>query len=230
VLNVGLLKRYVLQSDHSGMFVDLKIEGIFGQHLDKISPHKFCNIKLDDPRISDKYRKILHKQFEHHNIYRRVKRITLQGKDSTWNLEDESVYEKLDDDISEVMKHPERMCKIRKAHATPWTKSLGQAKYSIRYWDAWIIRCGIRNTDNAVFNYYLLRSNVDRERFDTMMKVTACIHQLTNLRSQLKDVLKDVKSNGSFYEVEVATAIVEKKYPYQTYDNTIYAIEREEKI
>jgi hypothetical protein len=100
VLDVRLLNRSVLQSDHSRMFVDLRIEGIFGKHPDKISPRKSRNLKLDYSRISDKYRKILHTQFEHHNIYRQVKKISLRGKDSTWNLEDESVYEKLDDDIS----------------------------------------------------------------------------------------------------------------------------------
>jgi hypothetical protein len=36
VLDVGLLDRSVLQSDHSCMFVDLRIEGIFGQHPDKL--------------------------------------------------------------------------------------------------------------------------------------------------------------------------------------------------
>jgi hypothetical protein len=61
VLDVGLLYRYVLQSDQSGVFVDLWIEGIFGQHPDKLAPHQFINLKLEDPRISDKYRKILHK-------------------------------------------------------------------------------------------------------------------------------------------------------------------------
>jgi hypothetical protein len=70
LLDVGLLNRSVLQSDHSGMFVDLRIEVIFGQHPDKLAPHKFCNLKLNDPIISYKYRKILHKQFEHHNVYR----------------------------------------------------------------------------------------------------------------------------------------------------------------
>jgi hypothetical protein len=74
------------------------------------------------------------------------------------------------------MKHYERMCNIRKSHATPWKKSLGQATHSIRYWDARMIRRGIRNNDDAILNYYLLRSNVDRERFDTMMAITACIH------------------------------------------------------
>jgi hypothetical protein len=77
VIDVGLLNRSVLQSDHSGMLVDLRIEGIFGQHPDKLAPHKFCNLKLDDPIISDKYRKILHKEFKHHIIYRRVKKISL---------------------------------------------------------------------------------------------------------------------------------------------------------
>jgi hypothetical protein len=72
---VGLLDRYILQSDHSGIFVDLRIEGIFGQHPDKLAPHQFRNLKLDDPRISDKYSKIIHKQFENHNYYRRIKRV-----------------------------------------------------------------------------------------------------------------------------------------------------------
>jgi hypothetical protein len=70
VLYVGLLYRSVLHSNHSNMFVDLRIEGIFGQHPEKLSTHKFRNLKLDDPRISNKHRKILHKQFEHHNVYR----------------------------------------------------------------------------------------------------------------------------------------------------------------
>jgi hypothetical protein len=63
VVDVGLLDRYILQNDHSGMFVDIRIEGVFGQNPDKLAPHQFRNLKLDDPRISDKYRKILHKQF-----------------------------------------------------------------------------------------------------------------------------------------------------------------------
>jgi hypothetical protein len=89
------------------------------------------------------------------------------------------------------MKHAERMCNIHKAHTTPWTNSLGQATHSIQYWDAWITRHEIRDNDYPVLNYYILRSNVDMERFDTTITITACIHQLTNARSQLKDVLKD---------------------------------------
>jgi hypothetical protein len=124
------------------MFVDLRIEGIFGQHPDKLAPHQFRNLKLDDPRISDKYRKILYKEFKNHNVYQRVKDISVRGKDETWNLMDETIYEKLDSDFSESMKREERMCNLHKYHATPWAKSLGQETHTIRYWDARISRRG----------------------------------------------------------------------------------------
>jgi hypothetical protein len=62
------------------------------------------------------------------------------------------------------------------------------------------------------------------------MTTTACIYQLNNARRQLKDVLKDASNNGSFYEVEVATARVENNFPHLTEHNIVCAIEREEKI
>jgi hypothetical protein len=62
------------------------------------------------------------------------------------------------------------------------------------------------------------------------MTTKACIHQLNNAWHQLKDVLKDASNNGSFYEVEVAAACVEKKFPHLTEDNVVCAIEREENI
>jgi hypothetical protein len=81
-----------------------------------------------------------------------------------------------------------------------------------------------------VLNYYLSRSNIDKERFDITLSVTACIHQLNNARSPLKDVLKEAENIGAFYEVEVATDRVEKKFPHLTEDNAVCTIGREEKI
>jgi hypothetical protein len=86
VLDVGLLNRSILQSDYSGLFVDLQTERIFAQYPYKLAPQKFRNLKLDDPIISDKYRKTLHKQFEHHNVYRHVKKISNRGKYPSCNL------------------------------------------------------------------------------------------------------------------------------------------------
>jgi hypothetical protein len=143
---------------------------------------------------------------------------------------DKTIYEKLDAEISEEMKHAERICNLHKAHATPWAKSLGQATHTSRYWDARISRRGTPEYDDEVVNYYLVRSNVDKERIGMTMTIMACIHQLNNARRQRKYVLKEAANNGEFYEVEVATARVEKKFPHLTEDNVVCAIEREENI
>jgi hypothetical protein len=105
VADIGLLDISVLQSDHLCLFIEIQIEGIFEQNPDKLAPHQFRNLKLDDPIISDTYRTIIHKHFECHNVYRRVKKISSKGNDTSWNVEDEAAYEKLDDGISESMKH-----------------------------------------------------------------------------------------------------------------------------
>jgi hypothetical protein len=91
---------------------------------------------------------MLHKQFECHNIYRRVKNISEKGKYVSWNLEDEALYKSLDDDISESVKDAEQMRNIHKAHVTPWKNSLGQATHSILYWDARITHRDIRANDD----------------------------------------------------------------------------------
>jgi hypothetical protein len=70
---IGLLDCSVLNSDHRAIFIDLCIEEIFGPSPEKLAQPQYRNLKLDDPRISEEYRKRLHKQFECHNIYRQVK-------------------------------------------------------------------------------------------------------------------------------------------------------------
>jgi hypothetical protein len=132
IKKVGILDNLVLHSDHRGMFLDLNAR-LFGKSPEKVIPHQFRTLKLDDPRLSDAYRRILHKQFEEHNVFGRVQAIAGRGKSSEWTLTDEEDYKKLDLDISQVMKHASRMCSLRKKHNTPWAKSLSTATHAIRY-------------------------------------------------------------------------------------------------
>jgi hypothetical protein len=73
---VGLLDESILKSNHRAIFLDLDILLLFGVSLERLERPQFINLKLDDPRISDSYRKLLHKQFEYHNIYDRVQKIS----------------------------------------------------------------------------------------------------------------------------------------------------------
>jgi hypothetical protein len=83
----GLLDNSVLHSDHRGMLLDLNSQ-LFGKRPEKVIPHQFRTLKLDDPRLSDAYRRILHKKFEERNAFGRVQAIAVRGKTSEWTLTD----------------------------------------------------------------------------------------------------------------------------------------------
>jgi hypothetical protein len=97
---IGLQDRSFLNSEHRALFVDLSIEEIFGPSPEKLAQLQYRNLKLDDPRISEECPEILHKQFECHNIYRRVKEISVKGNHDEWSLQDEAAYKLLDREIT----------------------------------------------------------------------------------------------------------------------------------
>jgi hypothetical protein len=185
-------------------------------------------LKLDDPRISDIYRKFLHKQFECHNIYDRVKNISERGKADDWSHEDEIAYETLDRDTTAAMLRAAEKFSIRKHHDTPWARSISKATNAIRYWTKRISKSGIGQADDRVLEYYLEHSDVDAAHFDKNMSVKDCVSELRNAKARFKDVLAEAISNSDLYEVEVATARVERRYSHLTEDNVMQAQEREE--
>jgi hypothetical protein len=69
IIRVGFLDSSVLGRDHKGLFADLNTAGLTGEGPEGLNNPQFRNPRLDDPRVSAAYRKILHKQFKHHNVY-----------------------------------------------------------------------------------------------------------------------------------------------------------------
>jgi hypothetical protein len=99
----GLLDESILKSNHRSIFLDLDLLLLFGTSLERLERPQLRNLKLDEPRISDSYRKLLHKQFECHNIYDRVQKISERGKANDWSNEDERCYEIFYRDITAAM-------------------------------------------------------------------------------------------------------------------------------
>jgi hypothetical protein len=74
ILAIGLLDfNAVFNSDHRSFFFDIDVDGFFGTSVEVLAPQRFRNLQLEDHRIGQEYRKILHKQFTHHNVYKRIK-------------------------------------------------------------------------------------------------------------------------------------------------------------
>jgi hypothetical protein len=75
IARVGFLDSSVLGSDHKGFFADLNTAGLTGEGTEVLNKPHFRNLRLGDPLVSAACRKILHKQFEYHNVYQRVKKL-----------------------------------------------------------------------------------------------------------------------------------------------------------
>jgi hypothetical protein len=227
---IGLLDESILKSDHREIFLDLDLLLLFGASLERLEQPQFRNLKLDDPRISYSYRKLLHKQFGCHNIYDRVKEISERGKADDWSNEDERSYETLDRDITAEMLRAAENCTIRKKHDTPWAPSLSKATHAIRYWTQRISKNGIPHTNDSVLDNFLEHSDVDASHFDKTRSAKYCASEFRNAKAKFKDVLDEATSNVDLYEVEVATARVERRYPHLVEDNIMQAQEREDRI
>jgi hypothetical protein len=87
------------------------------------------------------------------------------------------------------------------------------ATQAIRYWDMRIKRQGKRDPSDLVLNFYLMKSDVDKEAHDCALPVQECIRQLIFSRQKLKDVVVNVKEHRGQYEVQVSQAIVENSNP-----------------
>jgi hypothetical protein len=93
----------VFDNDHRTFFFDIDFESVFGTEIDIMAAPQFRQLQLDDPIIAEGYRKIVHKLFMNHNIYKRVQRIAARGKKEDWTMEDENLYEAIDRDITRSM-------------------------------------------------------------------------------------------------------------------------------
>jgi hypothetical protein len=209
------LDESILKSDHRAIFLDLDLLLLFGTSLERLERPQFRNLKLDDPRIFDSYRKLLHKQCECHNIHDRVQKISERGKADDWSNEDERCYEVLDRDITAAMLRAAEKCTIRKQHDTPWAPSISKATHAIRYWTRRIAKNCIRNIDDSVLDHFLEHSDVGASYFEKNMTVKECASELRNAKAKFKDGLDEATSNIDLYEVEVATARVERRYPHR---------------
>jgi hypothetical protein len=57
---IGLLDEPILKSGHRAIFIDLDLLLLIGAAPERLERPQFRNLKLDDPRKSDSYRKLLH--------------------------------------------------------------------------------------------------------------------------------------------------------------------------
>jgi hypothetical protein len=136
IQSIGLLDFDVIfRTDHRTFFIDIEMVGFFGSATEILPAQRLMQLQLEDPRVATEYRKILHQQFIHHNVFHQIKEPSESSKSGEWNMVQESKYEALDRDITLAMLHAESVCLLKHKHNTPWSPAIGCATCAIRYWD-----------------------------------------------------------------------------------------------
>jgi hypothetical protein len=102
IVRVGFLDSSILGSDHRGLFADRNTAGLTGEGTEGLKKPQYRSLQVDEPILSAVYQKILHKQFEHHNVYQRVKTLQEEANETKWNIVNEQIYEDVDKDITVV--------------------------------------------------------------------------------------------------------------------------------
>jgi hypothetical protein len=92
IVRVGFLDSSILGSDHKGLFADPNTAGLTGEGTEGLHNTHIRNLWLDDPIVPAAYRKILHKKFEHHNVYRRTKKLQEEATEMNWSIVNEQRY------------------------------------------------------------------------------------------------------------------------------------------
>jgi hypothetical protein len=211
--SIGLLDFDVIfRTDHRTFFIDIDMDGFFGSATEMFPAQRLRQLQLEDPRVATEYRKVLHQQFVHHSIVRRIKEQSESRKSGEWKMVQESKYEALGRDITQAMLHAELVCLLKHKHNIPWYPAIGRATSSIRYWDLHIKRGGICDKNDTLLDYYYELSGVGAE-FDISLTVRECIHQINNARSKLKDVFNNAVDLRTQFDVDLAMAVVEHKRP-----------------
>jgi hypothetical protein len=78
---IGLLDfGTVFLTEHRTFFVDINIVGFFGSTTKSLPAQRFRQLQLEDPRVAIEYRRILHQQFIHHNVFCWIKEQTESSK------------------------------------------------------------------------------------------------------------------------------------------------------
>jgi hypothetical protein len=188
------------------------MDGLFGLATETLPEQRLRQLQLEDPRVATAYRKVLHQQFIHHSVFRRIKEQSESIKSVEWNMAQESKYEALDRDIIRAMLHAESVCLLKHKHNIPWTPAIGRATSSIIYWELHIKRGEIRDKHDTLLDYYYELYGVGAE-FDISLTVRECIHQINNARSKLKDFVNNAVELRTQFEVDLNMAVVEHKRP-----------------
>ena len=129
----GYLPFGMAPGDHRGIWVDIDRRDIFGYEMSDVPIARARRLKLNDPRVVQRYISVLHRFLVQRNAYSRVQELR---KRATFPLtpSQQAEYEDLDRTREEGMKIAEKKCRKFKMGGRKWSPVLQAARDTIKLW------------------------------------------------------------------------------------------------
>ena len=101
---------FIDHSDHRGLYVDLKLKNILDENMFHLEPPRLKRLKSSIPMRVEKYLEIIEEQMKYHKIEKRYIDIYKDFHKNGKTVQNEEALNKLDSQITEIMKHAENKC------------------------------------------------------------------------------------------------------------------------
>ena len=189
--------------DHRPLFIDITIASSLGVNLPPSKSVKARRLKLQDPRIVNKYNKCLKKFFNQFSLSNQA--LLLQERiTQPINAEDALEYEKLDAIRIRGMQFAEKRCRKLQMGGVPWTPELSLIRWRIEVWKLVIQR--LRGC--SVSARTILRKKVKAKMIEVNTNVSKdkAMEYIDSLYKAYKEYLKNSTIKRQDFQHELAQA------------------------
>ena len=133
----GYLSFNALPGDHRAIFLDITVNSFVGYRAPPIPSHKARRLKLDDPRVVQRYQEVHDKYLQDNSAYKRLqvleRKVLRNG--STFSPELSDSYEEIELIREKAMQYAERKCRKLRMGGRQWSPALQKARDTILLWE-----------------------------------------------------------------------------------------------
>ena len=154
--------RYVSNSDHRPLFLDLNLQQFLEEETIDIKPRSARKLKSTTPKRVSKYNEIVQKSWKFHKMREKWTQAKQLIIDEGVNQHNEAWANRIDSQITAIMREGEgKSTTINRPITRPWSDSLHKAIRGI-YDSAHKKRIALRTTEDGIFDEDLLQQSLEK--------------------------------------------------------------------
>ena len=191
-----------LQSDHRGLWLDLKTHQLFGHLPPPIHHPDARRLKMEDPRVVAKYIELLTKYFEEHNLFGRMNKLhTAATYPLPQHLRIE--YEEIDKIAGELMDKAEKKCRKLHTGEIPWSPAYKKICLILQYWH---LRKAYINSRNTNVRQLIVLQNKLKITYDCTLTKEQILEEIKFSNKQRIKIKKMAESLSLEFRTRLAMA------------------------